>query len=95
MSSYQGQLVDKEAKDFFDVSWDGDAYQWTVTASNETRSGEAKVYAAYLSGKAREYSPGCGPFLRYCLWHLERDSRLKLKDGLPEEPEGTDPSRVY
>jgi hypothetical protein len=95
MSSYQGQLVDKAAKEVFEITWDGMAGRWSVTIENKDRAKEADLYAMYLKRMTRNYGPADGPFLRYCLWHLERDSQLVLKDGLPEEPEGSDPNRVY
>ena len=95
MSNYSGQLVDKAAKEVFEVAWDGSARKWSITIDNPKRAAEADLYANYLQHLTKSYGPSDGPFLRYHLWHLENASQLALKDGLPEEPEGSDPNTVY
>jgi hypothetical protein len=87
------QLLDEDTQDVFEVAYDSGT--WTVTTSNAARAQEAELYAMRLRSLRRHYGPSDGPFLRYCLWHLQGASQLTLVGGLPDEPEGSDPTRIY
>ena len=94
MATYNGRLVAGE--DAITIRYDDES--WSLAAENTDN--EALVeYAAMVERWVRDasstYGPANGPYLRYCLAVAMRASGMVLEGGLPEEPEGSDPERIY
>ena len=96
MANYRGELVDHDTKQVFVVTYDEDAQTWLVTVDDSERQAEAAMLTSHLGFLSRDYETWRGPFLAYCLWHVERLSLMTLRDGLPDpDPDDMGPDVVY